>query len=121
MRSRILEISATALMIVLSAGHGRAQTQPPKSLRPLAIVITPPSKPVPIFTGDDRLHAIYEIDLINYDRRTLKIDQLNLFAKPIEGCDPSSLSYTGGDLSAIFRTVAAGTHKPDTGRVSCAA
>ena len=113
MRRRIFEIRVTALMIVLSAGHGLVQTQPRlKSLRPLAIVITPPSRPVPIFTGDDRLHAIYEIDLSNYDRSALKIDRLNLVAKPIEGCNPTSLSYDGGDLSAIFRVVSAGTSKP---------
>jgi hypothetical protein len=112
MRDCIFEICAAALMIVVSAGGGWAQTQPPKSLRPAAIVITPPSRPVPIFTGDDSPHAIYEIALTNYDRRVLKIDQLALAAKPVEGCAGVSISYQGEDLSAVFSNVSADRSKP---------
>jgi len=100
-------------MLFAAAPMAAAQPKPPaKSSRPAAIVITPPSKPVAVFSGDDEAHVIYEIGLTNYDRRALKIDRLSLAAEAPEGCASVSLSFKGKDLAAILSIVSADKKVP---------
>lgn len=100
-------VLACALALAVP-GLAKAQNGLPLKL----VMLHRPGGAIPLFTGDNKAHAAYELYVANFTPVTIDLESLTISGKNASGASDYSQTFSGAALRSMFSGIGQNTHEP---------